>query len=87
MDHFKGVRPSALDGLDALNLRLSGGGVLLHLSDVKELVMDRLQRSSFIEGISGRVFQNAYDAFRALAPAACDSGSAESEDNFAGAGI
>lgn len=81
------IDASALDGLDALNLRLSGGGVRLHLSDVKELVMDRLLRSSFIEGMSGRVFQNAYDAFRALAPAVCDSGSTESEDNFAGAGI
>jgi SulP family sulfate permease len=81
------IDASGLDGLEALNLRLSGGGVRLHLSEVKELVMDRLQRSSLIQGMSGRVFQNPYDAFRALAPAACDSGSTESADNLAGSGI
>lgn len=81
------IDASALDTLDALNSRLRDSGVGLHLSEVKERVMDRLHRSRFLQGLSGRVFQTPYDAFRVLAPAACDSRGAEAADNLAGAGI
>jgi SulP family sulfate permease len=81
------IDASALDSLDALNGRLRDSDVRLHLSEVKERVMDRLHRSRFLQGLSGRVFQTPYDAFRALAPAACDSRGAEAADNLAGAGI
>jgi len=43
-------------------------GVSLHLSEVKGPVMDRLQRSHFLDHLSGCVFLSQYDAMDALAP-------------------
>jgi SulP family sulfate permease len=81
------VDASALESLIALNLRLGEAGVILHLSEVKEPVMDRLLRSPLITALAGRVFRSQYDAFRALAPGACDSRGDEMADNLMGAGI
>jgi SulP family sulfate permease len=81
------VDASALESLIALNLRLGEAGVILHLSEVKGPVMDRLSRSPFIAALAGRVFHSQYDAFRALAPGACDSRGDERTDNLMGAGI
>jgi SulP family sulfate permease len=81
------IDASALESLASLNLRLKDVGVLLHLSEVKENVMDRLNRSAFAAALSGRVFLSQYDAFRALAPNCCDSRGPEPADNMAGAGI
>lgn len=78
---------SALESLAALNLRLKDAGVRLHLSEVKGPVMDRLRRSSFVDALTGRVFLSQYEAFRALAPNACDSRSGDHSDNIAGEGI
>lgn len=58
---------SALESLEAINARLSAMGVGLHLSEVKGPVMDRLQRSHFLDALNGRVFLSQYDAWAALA--------------------
>ncbi len=64
---------SALESLEAINTRLTGLGIGLHLSEVKGPVMDRLRKSHFLEALNGQVFQAQYDAWRLLsapAPAA-----------------
>jgi SulP family sulfate permease len=55
---------SALESLEAINDRLQSAGVLLHLSEVKGPVMDRLKRSHLLERLSGKVFQSQMDAIR-----------------------
>ncbi len=60
---------SALESLEEANRRLHEIGITLHLSEVKGPVMDRLQRSHFLDDLSGRVFLSQYDAMRALLPA------------------
>jgi len=64
------IDASALDSLDAINARLKEAGVLLHLSEVKGPVMDRLKRTSFLDALSGRVFLSQYEALCALDPRA-----------------
>jgi SulP family sulfate permease len=59
---------SALESLEAINLRLKDMGVGLHLSEVKGPVMDRLRRSHFLDDLNGRVFLSQYDAWCALVP-------------------
>ncbi|MDJ0825994.1 MAG: sulfate permease [Rhodobacter sp.] len=60
---------SALESLEAINHRLDGMGVKLHLSEVKGPVMDRLQCTQFLDEMSGQVFLSQYEAMRALGPA------------------
>ena len=62
------IDASALETLEALNHRLSDGGVALHLAQVKGPVMDRLARSPFPAALTGRVFLTQFDAMMALAP-------------------
>ncbi|MBF9043630.1 sulfate permease [Rhodobacterales bacterium HKCCE4037] len=57
---------SALESLEAVNARLTDMGVGLHLSEVKGPVMDRLNRSHFLDQMNGRVFLSQYDAWMAL---------------------
>lgn len=57
---------SALESLETINDRLKAMGITLHLSEVKGPVMDRLQRSSFLEHMTGKVFLSQYAAFQAL---------------------
>ena len=59
---------SALESLEAINLRLEQMAVKLHLSEVKGPVMDRLKRAHFLHNLSGKVFLTHYDAVCALAP-------------------
>jgi SulP family sulfate permease len=59
---------SALESLEAINQRLGDSGVTLHLSEVKGPVMDRLQRTHFLDSLSGEVFLSQYAAISALAP-------------------
>ena len=61
---------SALESLEAINHRLRGLGISLHLSEVKGPVMDRLQRAHFLDELTGRVFLSQYDAMLALTPGA-----------------
>lgn len=62
------IDASALETLEALNHRLSDGGVTLHLSQVKGPVMDRLKRSAFPATLSGKVYLTQFDAMMDLAP-------------------
>ena len=66
---------SALESLEAINHRLQGLGISLHLSEVKGPVMDRLQRAHFLDDLTGRVFLSQYDAMLALTPGAKASAS------------
>ena len=58
---------SALESLENINHRLDSSGVRLHLSEVKGPVMDKLQRSSFLDALTGRIFLTQYEAFTVLA--------------------
>lgn len=57
---------SALESLEAINARLTGMGVGLHLSEVKGPVMDRLKKSHLISDLNGNVFLSQYDAWANL---------------------
>ena len=64
------IDASALESLEAINHRLADSGAKLHLSEVKGPVMDALERSHFLEELTGEVWlsQNAaFDAIIALA--------------------
>lgn len=63
------IDASALDSLQAIDERLREAGLQLHLSEVKGPVMDRLQRSDFLQRLSGRVFLSHYQAVMSLTPA------------------
>lgn len=66
------IDASALESLEALNERLGTAGVLLHLSEVKGPVMDRLRRSDLLQTLTGTVFLSQHDAVCALAPDVTD---------------
>ncbi len=57
---------SALESLEAINLRLNDIGIKLHLSEVKGPVMDRLKRCDFLEHLTGDVFLSQHQAMAAL---------------------
>jgi len=57
---------SALESLEAINLRLKDMGVGLHLSEVKGPVMDRLRQSHLLDELNGQIFLSQFDAWRAL---------------------
>lgn len=62
------IDASAMESLEAIDLRLRGAGVRLHLSEVKGPVMDRLRKTEFLNGLSGQVFLSHYQAIVELAP-------------------
>ncbi len=62
------IDASALESLEAIDLRLRGAGLRLHLSEVKGPVMDRLKSTEFLHGLSGRVFLTHYQAIHELSP-------------------
>jgi len=57
---------SALEMLEALNMRLANDGIKLHFSEVKVPVQKLLERSGLLERLSGEVFLSQYSAFQAL---------------------
>lgn len=57
---------SALESLEAINLRLKDMNIGLHLSEVKGPVMDRLKQSHLVDDLNGQVFLSQYDAWHAL---------------------
>ncbi len=61
------IDASGLESLEAINHRLGDAGIGLHLSEVKGPVMDRLQRTDFVEELNGRVFLSQDRAFSELA--------------------
>lgn len=62
------IDASALESLEAINERLGHSDVMLHLSEVKGPVMDRLKRSDFLEHLSGRVYLTQFDAVHTINP-------------------
>jgi sulfate permease, SulP family len=57
---------SALESLEAINLRLKDSGINLHLSEVKGPVMDRLKDTHFIHALTGKVFLTQFAAVTSL---------------------
>lgn len=53
---------SALESLEAINLRLRDQGIALHLSEVKGPVMDKLSGTDFLRHLAGRVFLTQHQA-------------------------
>ena len=64
------IDASGLESLEAINHRLADAGIDLHLSEVKGPVMDALQRTHFLDELSGRVFLSQDMAMVELA---CDN--------------
>lgn len=62
------IDASALESLEAINERLGHSNVMLHLSEVKGPVMDRLKRSHFLEHLTGRVYLTQFDAVHTINP-------------------
>jgi sulfate permease, SulP family len=60
---------SALESLEAINQRLSDIDVKLHLSEVKGPVMDQLERSNFMEELTGEIFLSQHKAVEKLSKA------------------
>jgi sulfate permease, SulP family len=60
------IDASALESLEAINHRLTEGGIKLHLSEVKGPVMDALKRSPLLDDLTGAVFLSQNDAFAKL---------------------
>jgi SulP family sulfate permease len=57
---------SALESLEAINLRLKDSGINLHLSEVKGPVMDRLKDTHFLHALTGKVYLTQYAAVTEL---------------------
>ncbi|QQS52775.1 MAG: sulfate permease [Bacteroidota bacterium] len=53
---------SALESLEAINVRLKDGGITFHLSEVKGPIMDRLNRSHFPQVLTGKIYLTHMDA-------------------------
>jgi SulP family sulfate permease len=64
------IDASALESLEAINARLRDSNVTLHFSEIKGPVMDQLQRSHFLQELTGKVYLSQYDAFSDLDPQA-----------------
>lgn len=60
------IDASALESLEAINHRLADSKVRFHLSEVKGPVMDQLQKSQFLEQLTGKVFLSQFDAWQVL---------------------
>lgn len=54
---------TALETLEEINLQLKQQGITLNLSEVKGPVMDMLNRTDFIEHLSGQVYLSQFEAF------------------------
>ncbi|WP_444909946.1 SulP family inorganic anion transporter [Microbulbifer sp. TRSA005] len=57
---------SALEVLESINSNLLDREIQLHLSEVKGPVMDCLERSSFLQKLSGGIFLSQYQAFSSV---------------------
>jgi SulP family sulfate permease len=62
------IDASALESLEAIVDRLEAAGVRFHLSEVKGPVMDRLERTDFLDHLTGRVFLSQHQAMSWLDP-------------------
>ncbi len=62
------IDASALESLETIDFRLQKAGLQLHLSEVKGPVMDRLKKTNFLKGLSGKIFLTHYQAIVELSP-------------------
>ena len=62
------IDASALESLEAIEVRLLEADIRLHLSEVKGPVMDKIADTSFLKHLSGRVYLTHYQAITDLAP-------------------
>lgn len=56
----------ALESLEAINERLEVTGVTFHFSEVKGPVMDRLNKTEFLDILSGKIFPSQHQAQSSL---------------------
>ena len=66
LDTIRKIADGDAEAKATLAAGLSEMGIKLHLSEVKGPVMDRLERSHFLDELSGQVFLSQYDAHRTL---------------------
>ncbi|MED5388656.1 MAG: sulfate permease [Pseudomonadota bacterium] len=69
--HCSGINhldASAVESLESLNERLKNAGVTLNLSNVKGPVMDMLEKTDFLQALTGKVYLSHYQAMGVLAP-------------------
>lgn len=62
------IDASAFESLEAINHRLKDAGVTFNLSEVKGPVMDRLQKTDFMDHLNGKIYLSQFEAFQDLAP-------------------
>ena len=53
---------SALESLEAINLRLKESGITFHMSEVKGPVMDRLKGTHFLHDLTGKIYLTQFEA-------------------------
>ncbi|MCB2089036.1 MAG: sulfate permease, partial [Sphingomonadaceae bacterium] len=73
------IDASGLESMEAINHRLAAADIGLHLSEVKGPVMDRLQRTHFLQELNGQVFLTQDQAFTQLAK---DDGSTPASETY-----
>lgn len=76
------IDASALESLEAINHRLSDGGVKLHLSEVKGPVMDALEKSHLLQDLAGKVWLSQNEAFSTLIAIADEEDAPKSSDDL-----
>ena len=82
------IDASALESVEAINHRLSDSGVKLHLSEVKGPVMDALERSHFLEALTGKIWLSQNEAFSSLITLSEEDGqTAQSDDLWLARGL
>jgi SulP family sulfate permease len=60
------IDASALESLEAIDHRLQNAGIILHFSEIKGPVMDRLKKTPFYSHLKGQVFLSHFQAVEAL---------------------
>lgn len=75
---------SALESLEAVNSRLGELGLKLHLSEVKGPVMDALERSSFLQALTGRIYLSQHQAVSAILLAYANSDDSDDRNSNSG---
>jgi sulfate permease, SulP family len=62
------IDASALESLEAIDQRLQEAGIVLHFSEIKGPVMDRLRGTALLSRLRGEVFLTQFQALQRLAP-------------------
>jgi sulfate permease, SulP family len=57
------IDASAIESLNAVNQYLKEAGIVLHLSEVKGPVMDRLKHSQFLDSLTGNIYLSHHQAW------------------------